>query len=287
MTVLDVHRHLWPETLLVELRARDAPPYLRDWTLILHDGAYPVEPDAYGPERLLADLDRSGVDVAVVSCPPTLGFDRLPDREASALADAYHEGTRAAITAAGGRVRAFALGRVEDGFAGVTVAAESLLDLDGLAPLLDEVERAGGVLFVHPGVASGRRHPPWWPAIVDYTAQMQAAYAAWLGEGVDRWPSLRVLFAILAGGAPIQLERFASRGFDVKRALAPTIYLDTASYGRRALELCLSTYGGGRLVFGSDGPVLDPSTSLAPVQSFGQAVEDALCRDNPRELFTW
>jgi 6-methylsalicylate decarboxylase len=280
-----VHRHVWPEQLLDELRRRDEPPYLREWTLTLHDGVYPVEPDAYGPVRLLEELDDSGIDIAVVSCPPTLGVELIAGDEAEVLVDAYNTGIRETVAATGGRLRAFAMGRVEDGFAGVTVPAEALLDLDALGPLLDDLERRGGVLFVHPGIASGRNRPVWWPAVVDYTAQMQAAYAAWLADGVDRWPKLRVLFAILAGGGPIQLERLRSRGFDVKRALGPTIYFDTASYGRRALELCLATYGGDRLVFGSDGPVLDPSISLEPVRSFGQAVADALCRDNPRELF--
>jgi predicted TIM-barrel fold metal-dependent hydrolase len=115
---------------------------------------------------------------------------------------------------------------------------------------------------------------------------MQAAYASWLATGIDRWPDLRVLFAILAGGAPIQLERLHSRGFDVRRALGTNLYLDTASYGRRAFELCLATYGGGRLVFGSDAPVIDATPTLEAIRGFGQAVTDAICTDNPTELLS-
>ena len=97
----------------------------------------------------------------------------------------------------------------------------------------------------------------WWTSVVDYTAGMQAAYFAWLGQGRGRWPALRVLFAILAGGAPFQLERLGPRGIDVRSALDPNVFFDVATYGRRALELCIETFGVGQLVYGSDHPVVE------------------------------
>jgi 6-methylsalicylate decarboxylase len=285
MTVVDLHRHLWPAQLVEGLRTRSEPPCLRGATLVLADGEYACDVDGYGLERCLADLERDAIDLAVVSCPPTLGIEELPEREAAGLLEAYHAGALEAVAAAEGRLLAFAMARPRPGFVGATVAARALLDLDALAPVLDEVTASDGVLFVHPGLAQPRGGAPgWWTAVVDYTAQMQAAYAAWLEGGSARWPELRVLFAILAGGAPFQLERLHSRGVDVKRALAPTLFLDTASYGRRALELCLATYGGAQLVFGTDGPVLATAVSLEPIRAFGQAVTDAVCADNPRAL---
>jgi predicted TIM-barrel fold metal-dependent hydrolase len=120
--------------------------------------------------------------------------------------------------------------------------------------------------------------------VVDYTAQMQAAYAAWLAREDGAWPRLRVVFAILAGGAPVQLERLASRGVDTRAILDPNVFLDTASYGARALELALATYGVGQLVYGSDAPVIETAPTLQSVRGFGQAVADAVCRDNPARL---
>jgi predicted TIM-barrel fold metal-dependent hydrolase len=153
--------------------------------------------------------------------------------------------------------------------------------------VLDELERTGSVLFVHPGPSPAPSLAPmWWTAVVGYTSQMQAAYVSWISTGIDRWPELRVLFAILAGGAPIQLERLRSRGFDVRRALGAKLFLDTASYGRHALELSLATYGGRALVFGSDAPVTDATPTLEAVRGFGQAVTDAICTDNPTELLS-
>jgi hypothetical protein len=269
---------VWPEGLVDALRARQERPRLRGGRLELPSGDFEVDPDAHTLEACLAGLDRDEVELALVSCPPTLELD-------DELREAYHEGIAELVAASGGRVRALACGSARDGFAGACVAAGALLDLDALAPLADELEGRDALLFVHPGPA--RAHaggPPWWPAVVDYTAQMQAAYAAWVAGGSARWPDLRVVFAILAGGAPFQLERLASRGVDTRAVLHPNVYLDTASYGQRALELTLSTYGVGQLVYGSDSPVIDPAQTLNAIRSFGQAVEDAVCRDNPARL---
>jgi predicted TIM-barrel fold metal-dependent hydrolase len=283
----DLHRHLWPEPFLAALRDRAEAPRLDGWTLHLADGSYPIDPDAYGPERCLAELDRDGVGVALVSLPPTFGLELLPSSEAELLVGAYHDGVLEAVAGSRGRLRALAADRPRDGFAGVCVPATALADLDALAPVADELERRGELLFVHPGlspVPDGA--PPWWQAVVGYTAQMQAAYAAWLAEGIDRWPDLRVLFAILAGGGPFQLERLRSRGFEARRAQRRTLFFDVASYGSRAIELCLATLGGGALVFGSDAPVIDPRPTLAAVRSFGEAVVNVLCQENPEGLLS-
>jgi 6-methylsalicylate decarboxylase len=283
----DLHRHLWPESFLAALRERAEVPRLDGWTLHLADGSYPIDGDAYGPERCLTELDRDGIDVALLSLPPTFGLELLAPGEAERLVGAYHDGVLEAVAGSGGRLRALAADRPRDGFVGVCLPATAFGDLDSLAPVLDELQRRDQLLFVHPGLSPAPAGaPPWWQAVVGYTAQMQAAYAAWLAGGIDRWPDLRVLFAILAGGGPFQLERLRSRGFDARRALRPTLFFDVASYGNRAIELCLATLGGGALVFGSDAPVIDPRPTLAAVRSFGEAVVNVLCQQNPEGLLS-
>jgi len=282
-----MHQHLWPESLVEALAERSSPPLLRNTTLVLEEGDYELDPASYSAEACIASLDRSGIDVAVVSCPPTLGIDELDAGEAEELRIAYHEGAGAAVAASGGRLLALSMGRAEDGFAGAMVGADELADLDRLAPVLDELERRGAFVMVHPGGARPPQGaPPWWAPVVDYTAQMQRAYAVWLAEGVERWPDLRIVFSILAGGAPFQLERMQARGFDIGNALRPTIYLEASSYGRRALELCLATFGARQIVYGSDSPVIDCSLTLDHVRSFGQAAVQALCQDNPTTILT-
>src|SRR5262249_46537084 len=155
------------------------------------------------------------------------------------------------------------------GFAGVAVRAAALHDLDALAPVADALARDGGFLFVHPGPVAVPGRPAWWAAVVEYTAQQAAAWAAWLAAGVERWPGLPVVFAILAGGGPIQLERMAARGYDPAGALAANVYFDTASYGPRALELAVASGLRTRIVHGSDAPVISPAATLAAVEGLG------------------
>src|SRR5207244_13154736 len=113
--------------------------------------------------------------------------------------------------ACGGRSRARAARAPAPGFVGLCVSGAELLDLDALAPRLEALLESGGFLFVHPGGAvAPPGAPDWWTAIVEYTAQMQAAYVGWLVNGVTRWPELDVVFGLLARGAPLPLERAAA-----------------------------------------------------------------------------
>jgi hypothetical protein len=285
MPVIDVHQHLWPEPLVEVLRRRRLPPRLDGSTLEL-PGEPPQEVDlgAHGLESRLEVLDRNEIDLAVVSLPPTFGLGALPDDEWGELADAYERGVLE-LASASNRIVPLAAGSSSDGFAGACVAATELLDLDTLAPRLDELAAQRKLVFVHPGPSPAReRGPAWWSAVVEHTAQMHAAYAAWLDEGVERWPRLDVVFAILAGGGPFQLERLQSRGVAGRDLLHETVFFETASYGRRALELCLTTFGVGRILLGSDAPGLDPGLALDAVRAFGDAVADTVCNRNPSRL---
>lgn len=287
MPTYDVHQHLWPEPLVSALSGRRGRPRLRGRTLELADeGDFEIDLDAHRLEQRLALLDRDGVDVAIVSLPPTLGIEALPEAEAAPLLEAYHAGVRELVAASRGRLLALAAGAPLEGFVGASIPAGALVDgSEGLEALLGALERDGRFLFVHPGPARAPAGlPAWWAAVVDYTGQMQAAYAAWLARGPASYPNLRAVFAILAGGGPFQLERLRSRGVDLRSALHPNVFLDTASYGRRALELCLATYGVRQLVYGSDVPVIDANPTLRALREFGDAVTDVVCRENPTLL---
>lgn len=286
MAVIDLHQHVWPEPFAAALAARRAAPRLAGSSLEL-PGLPPREMDldAHRPERRLALLDRLGIEVAVVSLSPGLGLDGLPPAEREELVAAFEEGMREVAERSGGRLRGLSAGGRLDGFPGACVGACRLFDLDALAPLLDELERRGAFLFVHPGgAAPAPGRPGWWPAVVQYTAELQEAYAAWLATGAERWPRLRVVFASLAGGGPFQLERLRAFGVGGRELLHENVFFETSSYGRRALELCLATFGVERLVFGSDVPILEAEGGLRAVRAFGDAVEEALCDVNPRGL---
>jgi hypothetical protein len=273
----DVHQHYWPEQLVSALSRRREPPRIRGRMLELAvEGSFEIDPSANDLDERLALLDRHAIDRAVISLSPGMETDPHPD-----LRDAYHEGIRDVVAASGGRLVALAAGECRPGFVGACVSASALAA--GIDSLLNELDEAGHLLFVHPGppLPPPRQVPPWWPAVVDYTAQMQAAYLAWLARDADRHPALPVVFAMLAGGAPIQLERLRSRGVEVRTALHSNVFFDASSYGRRALELVLATYGVTQLLFGSDVPVIDAGPTLAALHEFGETLAGVVLRENP------
>jgi hypothetical protein len=256
---IDFHQHVWTLGFRRALEGRHEPPYLRGHKLVLPvGGAFDVDPDAYAPAARIAELERAGLDCAVVSLAPTTE----PTGE---LASIWNEEAQSLEP----RLRPLAYGESRDGFAGAIVAAPRLLDDPGLLRALEE---NGRLLFVHPGPAPSAG-AAWRSSGVVYAAQMLDAFAEWLEHGASSYPRLRVVFALLAGGAPFQLERLFRRGLHPRAPFAPNVWFETSSYGERALELSLQTFGAARLVFGSDAPIDAVAEARAVLARFGPALE--------------
>jgi predicted TIM-barrel fold metal-dependent hydrolase len=256
MARVDVHQHFWPEPVIAALSRREEPPRLAGGMLELREGSFDTDLSVHDVNRRLELLDHHEIDQAVVSFPPTMGFEEAPD-----LAEAYDESILEVAAASGGRLRPLACGAEREGFVGTCVSAERVAR--------EAHAVTGSLLFVHPGYAPAppRLVPPWWNAIVHYTAVMESAYAAWIAS---RRSDVPVIFAIMAGGAPFQLERFRSRGETAD--VPPNVYFDTASYGRRVVDLTIEGCGADRVVFGSDAPVMDPG---ATIEALGDRFETA------------
>jgi hypothetical protein len=277
----DVHQHLWPEELVAALENRREIPRIRGSTLELAEGRFEVDLEVHRLDRRLEQLDRDGIDVAIVSLPPTMAWESARD-----LAAAFHEGIERLVAESQGRLRAFACGECRPGYAGACISGRRLMaGVDGLASELAEADQ---VLFVHPGPPEPPPPdaPPWWTALVDYTGEMQAAFTWSVAQEPGPALGVPIVFSILAGGAPFQLERLHWRGGPEAASLpGRDVFLETASYGRRALELCLSTPGVGSLLYGSDMPVMDSRPTLHALAGFGEAVRDMVMTENPTKLF--
>ena len=84
---------------------------------------------------------------------------------------------------------------------------------------------------------------------------------------------------MLAGLAPLHRERLVARG---GRPVAdPLTFLDTSSYGPRAVDAVLRELGVDALVHGSDLPVVDDRDL-----ELGDAVRVALLERNPARLLS-
>jgi len=87
---------------------------------------------------------------------------------------------------------------------------------------------------------------------------MQAAWLTFATLGRRRHPTLRILFAILAGGAPLHAERLAARGGPPLELRDPLTFYETSSYGPAAIEALVRQVGPDQLVYGSDRGIIDP-----------------------------
>jgi 6-methylsalicylate decarboxylase len=292
---IDIHQHLWPEPLLEGLSRRTEPPCLTrhrgGWTLrIAGEADAPLDLTDHDPGRRAALARTDGIDLALVAPSSPLGIEALPAGEAEPLLAAYHDGV-SELPAPFGAWAAVGLADpapttlsalLDRGFAGACVSADALADPEGyerLGPVLETLERHGAPLLIHPGPErdTPSPRPPWWQAMTGYVAAMQRAWHAFAVWGRPAHSALRVCFAMLAGLAPLHRERLLARG---GQAVSDAdVFLDTSSYGERAVDAVVREVGVDRLVHGSDRPVV-PAGELA----LGEAVEVALRERNPARL---
>jgi predicted TIM-barrel fold metal-dependent hydrolase len=276
---VDVHQHLWTEPLLDALAVRDAPPFVRrtHGVTVLHlagEQPYVVDTEVETPVRRAQLVHEDGLDLAAIALSSPIGVEALPREEASALIGAYLAGVAelpeeflAWGPVALDRLDPADVDRLlERGCVGISLPATALAGreaLDRSSPLLRRAAERGAPVFVHPGPIRNRGghyldEPLWWSALTEYVAQMQAAWLTFAALGRAEHPDLVVLFAMLAGGAPLLSERLNARGGPPIDLRDPFVFYDTSSYGPSAVEGMARRVGATQLVYGSDRPVVEP-----------------------------
>jgi hypothetical protein len=282
----DIHQHLWPDGLLSSLARRTALPRLRNGVLELEGEApSPLDPRDHDPSERAALAAADGLQRVLIAPSSPLGLESLADAEA--LLDAFHAGVlelgppfelwAGLVLADPSPERVDAL--LDAGAAGLCLPAVTLASragLDVLGPALQRLAARGAPLLVHPGPASAPDAPSWWPALNGYVAEMAAAWHAWAAWGRTQNHGLRVVFAMLAGLAPLHAERLAARGGPAGAVHDPLTAFDTSSYGPRAVDAMLRQVGVDRLLYGSDRPVVAPQ----PLTALGSAAEHAIATVN-------
>jgi hypothetical protein len=114
---------------------------------------------------------------------------------------------------------------------------------------------------------------------VPYVQQMHASWHYFHAVVRPRHPRLRVCFALLAGLAPLHSERLIARGGTGRGLVDPGFYLETSSYGPRAIDAIVRELGVDVVVNGSDAPY-----AKAPDPGMGAAAAHAIRVSNPRRL---
>lgn len=283
---VDVHQHIWTAPLLARLAARQAPPLVRrtNGLSVLHSaGEQPwvIDVESEAPQRRAQLVRADGLDLALISISSPIGIEALARESALELIDAHLQG----VAALPGEFAAWgpiALDGAEPdqvdellarGCVGISVPAGALSGpyrLEQLGPVLERSAARRVPLFVHPGPGLGQwqeetslKEPLWWRALTEYVVQMQAAWFTFAAFGRREHPELNVIFAMLAGGAPLLSERLQSRGGPPIELRDERVFYDTSSYGPDVVEMMARHVGEKQLLYGSDRPVVDPPASAS------------------------
>jgi len=287
MIKIDVHQHLWTEPLVEALADRREFPFVRreqglTVLFLASERPYVIDLSSESPARRAALVEADGLDRALLCLSSPLGIEALPREQSLPLIDAYHDG---ALSLGGpfGVWGAVALDRanpddvdraLDRGCVGLSLPAGALGGVGAisrLSPLLGRLEQRGAPVFIHPGPGSGSASyashnggqaalsdPLWWPALTRYVNEMHAAWLAFLTAGRSQHPTLRVIFTMLAGLAPLHWERLASRGGPSPYLSDPLVFYETSSYGSSAVRMLEEVVGREQLLYGSDRPVVEP-----------------------------
>lgn len=327
MTVIDVHAHVFPRISRADaglLRDQDGP-WLRDHgdgtgMMMLGDAEYrPVTRALWDPAARVADMDRLGVDIQVVSSTPLMfGYDadvsraaewcdRVNDQMLAYCAEAPDrlvplcqvplQDTEAACAAVTRAVRA--------GHRGVHIGnhvGPRDLDHGGIVEFLAHCAHEGATVLVHPwDMGDEPRTDAYMLAwLVGMTAETHLSILRLALSGAfERLPrELKLVFAHGGGAFPYLLGRAdnAWHRRDIVRQdspLPPSGYLDrfhvdSAVFDERALRLLVDVMGADRVLLGSDYPFpLGEAEPGALIRGAGlvPGARDALLGGNAVRLF--
>lgn len=293
MRTIDIHNHFFPREW-PDLAKRFGTP---DWPWIKH-----TEPGladvmlgdrffrritsaCWDPEVRLADMDRDGVDLQVISATPVLfAYSRSPEH-ALDCAQIFNDAALEFCSRGKNRLKTLCQVPLQDidasckeldrcmkaGHMGVQIGnhvGEKNLDDPGIVTFLYRCAEVGAAVLVHPWEMLGQARMPKYmtPWTVGMPAETQLGIVALILSGAfDKLPrTLRICFAHGGGSFAYLLGRLenAWKHHPVAHGNCekpPSQYLDrfwvdSAVFDQRALEFLVSTMGAERVMLGSDYP---------------------------------
>jgi aminocarboxymuconate-semialdehyde decarboxylase len=331
---IDVHCHLFPKSYLDFVRqlnrAGDARLGTRlyrkadgvEWLANPDMPEYPMVPDFWDPDAVVAWMDQAGLAHAVLTPhPPCLSYWAPVDvgREVTA---AINEGMAAAARAHPDRFSAGASVTIAD----PQHAADELTDAvhrlglrTAIIPTnvngrnLDEPEffpffacaaELGVPVLIHPNpfhaLGWERLERYYLHNVVGMTADTTVAIASLIFGGVlERLPTLKLLFPH-GGGAFTALRGRMDHAYEVKpearaqisqppSAYFHRLYFDTLTHDAAVLKHLIETAAPGHVILGSDFPspmgTRHPRETLAQLEQQDDATYRAVLEGNARTLF--
>ncbi len=287
--VIDVHNHYYPPAYVDEIARRSTAARInRDSageTRIEYAGDYSVIVASHqSPERRIADMDRAGIDLQILSLTvPGVHFEERSRGKdlARVTNDAFGE----IVERYPDRLSAFATLPTQDPAAAARELERAVNDLGLLGamifsnlngrpldhpefwPIYETAEALQAPLIVHPiGPASlANLDEMRLVALLGFPFDMTLAAARLALSGVlDRFPKLILIMSQLGGALPMLAERI-ERGYGIYPELSGTLrrspteyfremYYDTVPYGMFGIPATYQLAGAERILVGSDYP---------------------------------
>jgi predicted TIM-barrel fold metal-dependent hydrolase len=290
---IDMHAHWFPETLADAFRKRTSKPmiYTKEDGKEYLEGSFPAAPlRLESLDTRLSEMDRTGVELGILSLSPVTGIEGLPTDEAVPLCRIVNDALSAACTKYPGRfsglaslptadigvmVAEFERAMALPGMVGAMLAGDGFLSLkraERFRPVLEAADRYGAIMLVHYGKiandsepvkidSSDNGHPR--VGTLDMQARLsQNMITFCLTDFLKSFPNVTVLSHNLGGNIPFEIERMDHRtmidmppGTELpsKKFRSAPVLVDCNSLGARAIELAAEVYGADKIVFGSDG----------------------------------
>lgn len=307
MPVTDVHNHAMPMDVL-ELFEHDPSFGVSvaggTWDGV-HHGPFPVVASFHDVDAKLADLDRVGIEAAILSPPPLLFFYEIDGPESERVCVATNAGMADMCARSGGRLTWLANLPVQDpdravdsyraavgdgarGAALGTSVAGRRLDEPDFERFWAVAAEIGLPVLLHP--AFNEPHAalePWYlQNVIGNPVETTLAAQRLLCAGVlDRYPALRLVLLHGGGFLPYQLGRLrharavrpelADTPADVLGGLSQ-MYFDTITHDDEALRFLVSQVGEDHVLLGTDMPF--DMAMQTPMESLGAALPEDVVR---------
>jgi predicted TIM-barrel fold metal-dependent hydrolase len=290
---IDMHAHWFPETLADAFRKRTSKPwiYTKEDGKEYLEGSFPAAPlRLESLDARLSEMDRTGVELGILSLSPVTGIEGLAAEESVPLCRIVNDALSAACSKYPGRFSGLASLPTADtgvmvaefertmalpGMVGAMLAGDGFLSLkraERFRPVLEAADRYGAIMLVHYGRiandaepvkidSSDNGHPR--VGTLDMQSRLsQNMITFCMTDFLKSFPNVTVLSHNLGGNIPFEIERMDHRtmidmppGTELpsKKFRAAPVLVDCNSLGARAIELAAEVYGADKIVFGSDG----------------------------------
>ena len=317
--IVDVHHHAIPRRVL-DLFGRDPVYGVTVAGTTWHGGNhvdFEIRPEFTDCDAKLAQLDRLGIDGAIVSGIPPLFYYELPAAAGAAVCAANNEGLAELAAESGGRLwwmghvplqdpelaarttRELAAAGAVGLHVGTSIAGRRL-DEPAFEPFWAAAAETGLPVEIHPDFSYDRHlalAPYYLNNVVGLPLETTLTIERLICAGVlDRHPGLRVVLLHGGGFFPYQAGRLRhARTVRPELADAPTdpwscfgqVAVDTITHDPAALAYLVDRIGADNVVLGTDLPFdMAPHDPLALVRDgVSEALFDRLTRANPARIY--